>query len=72
MVSLTDGETVLLRLPDVDPDLVIADVFLPARNGFEETSALLMYTAKWSRNSSRERELKTYLEARLQRARRRS
>jgi len=35
VVSLTDGETAVLRLQDVDPDLVIADVFLPGRNGFE-------------------------------------
>lgn len=35
VVSLTDGETALLRLADVDPDLVIADVFLPGRNGYE-------------------------------------
>jgi len=35
VVSLTDGETALLRLSDVDPDLVIADVFLPGKNGFE-------------------------------------
>ena len=35
VVSLTDGETAMIRLPDVDPDLVIADVFLPGRSGFE-------------------------------------
>jgi CheY-like chemotaxis protein len=35
VVSLTHGETALLRLADVDPDLVIADVFLPGCNGFE-------------------------------------
>jgi CheY-like chemotaxis protein len=35
VVSLTDGETAITRLADVDPDLVIADVFLPGRNGFE-------------------------------------
>ena len=35
VVSLTNGETAMLRLADVDPDLVIADVFLPGRNGFE-------------------------------------
>ena len=29
VVSLTDGETAMLRLADVDPDLVLADVFLP-------------------------------------------
>jgi DNA-binding response OmpR family regulator len=35
VVSLTDGETAFLRLADVDPDLVIADVFLPGRSGFD-------------------------------------
>jgi CheY-like chemotaxis protein len=35
VVSLTDGETAMVRLGDVDPDLVIADVFLPGRSGFE-------------------------------------
>jgi CheY-like chemotaxis protein len=35
VASVTDGETALIRLADVDPDLVIADVFLPGRNGFE-------------------------------------
>ncbi len=35
VVSLTDGATALLRLADVDPDLVIADVFMPGCNGFD-------------------------------------
>jgi PleD family two-component response regulator len=35
VVSLTDGHTAAMRLADVDPDLVIADVFLPGQNGFE-------------------------------------
>lgn len=35
VVSLTDGETVMLRLRDVDPDLIIADVFLPLKSGFD-------------------------------------
>jgi CheY-like chemotaxis protein len=35
VVSVTDGETALVRLPDVDPDVVIADAFLPRRSGFE-------------------------------------
>jgi CheY-like chemotaxis protein len=35
VASVTDGETALLRMSDVDPDLVIADVFLPGQNGFE-------------------------------------
>jgi PleD family two-component response regulator len=35
VVSLTDGENALLRLSDVDPDLVLADVFLPNKSGFD-------------------------------------
>ena len=35
VVSLTDGENALLRLTDVDPDLVLADVFLPNKSGFD-------------------------------------
>lgn len=35
VVSLTDGETVMLRLRDVDPDLIIADVFLPGKSGLD-------------------------------------
>ncbi len=35
VVSLTDGDAALLRLSDVDPDLILADVFLPAKSGME-------------------------------------
>src|SRR5277367_6166023 len=35
VVSLTDGEAALKRLTDVDPDLILADVFLPAKSGME-------------------------------------
>ena len=35
VVSITDGDTAMLRMADVDPDLVIADAFLPGRGGFE-------------------------------------
>jgi CheY-like chemotaxis protein len=35
VVSVTDGDTALLRLGDVDPDVIIADVFLPGRSGIE-------------------------------------
>ena len=35
VVSVTDGATALRRLSDVDPDLLITDVYLPAKNGFE-------------------------------------
>jgi DNA-binding response OmpR family regulator len=35
VVSVTDGHTALMRLADVDPDLMIVDVFLPGKDGFE-------------------------------------
>jgi CheY-like chemotaxis protein len=35
VVSLTDGNAALSRLADVDPDLILADVFLPGKSGFE-------------------------------------
>lgn len=35
VVSVTDGDTALLRLADVDPDLILADVFLPRKSGFD-------------------------------------
>lgn len=35
VVSVTDGETALLRLADVDPDVLLADAFLPGKNGYE-------------------------------------
>jgi CheY-like chemotaxis protein len=35
VVSVTDGATALRRLEDVKPDLLITDVFLPTKNGFE-------------------------------------
>lgn len=35
VVSITEGETALLRLADVDPDLILADVFLPGKSGFD-------------------------------------
>lgn len=35
VVSLTDGDSAVLRLNDVDPDLILADVFLPGKSGFD-------------------------------------
>jgi CheY-like chemotaxis protein len=35
VVTVTDGETALVRLPDVDPDVILADVSLPQRSGYE-------------------------------------
>jgi CheY-like chemotaxis protein len=35
VATVTDGETVLLRLKDLTPDLVLADISLPSRSGYE-------------------------------------
>jgi len=35
VVTVTDGHTALVRLADVDPDLILADVSLPGRSGYE-------------------------------------
>jgi|SRR5579863_4321043 len=35
VVTATDGKTAVERLPSIDPDVVIADVFLPGRSGFD-------------------------------------
>jgi CheY-like chemotaxis protein len=35
VVTVTDGETAVIRLKDVDPDVVLADIFLPLRSGYE-------------------------------------
>jgi CheY-like chemotaxis protein len=35
VVSLTDGNAAMSRLADVDPDLILVDVFLPGKSGFE-------------------------------------
>jgi CheY-like chemotaxis protein len=35
VVTVTDGETALIRLADVDPDVLLADVFLPHKSGYE-------------------------------------
>jgi len=35
VVSVTDGAVALRRLKDVNPDLLITDVFLPTKNGFD-------------------------------------
>ena len=35
VVTLADGETAAERLPSIDPDVVIADVFLPGRSGLD-------------------------------------
>jgi CheY-like chemotaxis protein len=35
VVTVTDGQTALLRLADVDPDVVFADISLPGRSGYD-------------------------------------
>jgi CheY-like chemotaxis protein len=35
VVTVSDGDSALLRLEDVDPDLVLADVAMPHRSGYE-------------------------------------
>lgn len=35
VVTVTDGQTALIRLVDVDPDVVFADVSLPRRTGYD-------------------------------------
>ncbi len=40
VVSVTDGAVALRRLPDVDPDILITDVYLPGKNAFELARSL--------------------------------
>ena len=35
MVAVGNGEAAVRKLSDVKPDLVLADVFMPVRNGYE-------------------------------------
>ena len=35
VVTITDGATALLRLDDVDPDVILVDVAMPTRSGYE-------------------------------------
>ena len=35
VVTVTDGDTAMLRLDDVRPDVVLVDVFLPIRSGYD-------------------------------------
>jgi CheY-like chemotaxis protein len=35
VVTVGNGEAAVRRLPDADPDVVLADVFMPVRNGYE-------------------------------------
>src|SRR6202795_2524137 len=35
VITLGNGEAAVRRLPDANPDLILADVFMPVRNGYE-------------------------------------
>lgn len=35
VVTITDGATALVRLRDVDPDLILVDVLMPSKSGYE-------------------------------------
>ena len=35
VVSVSNGDAAERRLPEVDPDLVLADIFMPGKNGYE-------------------------------------
>ncbi|HXW62757.1 MAG TPA: response regulator [Candidatus Acidoferrales bacterium] len=35
VVSVGNGEAAVRRIPDLKPDLVLADIFMPVRNGYE-------------------------------------
>jgi CheY-like chemotaxis protein len=35
VITVTDGETALMRLADADPDVVLADASLPGRSGYD-------------------------------------
>jgi len=35
VVTVTDGQTALMRLADVDPDIVVADISLPRKSGYQ-------------------------------------
>src|ERR1043165_191164 len=35
VVTVSDGDSALIRLEDVDPDVVLADAIMPKRSGYE-------------------------------------
>ena len=39
VATVTDGETAVLRLKDLAPDMILADISLPSRSGYVLTSA---------------------------------
>ena len=57
VVTVTDGQTALVRLADVDPDVVFADISLPGRSGYEVCREI--------KNSPRHRHVRVVLTAGL-------
>jgi DNA-binding response OmpR family regulator len=55
VVSITDGATALHRLADVDPDLILADAFLPAKSGFD--------LCRYVKNQSRHKHVRVVMTA---------
>jgi len=47
VVSVTDGATALIRLRDFEPDVVITDVSLPDRSGYDLCSEIKRTISKW-------------------------
>src|SRR5277367_4430255 len=35
VTAVGNGEAAVRRMPDLNPDLVLADIFMPVRNGYE-------------------------------------
>jgi CheY-like chemotaxis protein len=35
VISVGNGEAAVRRIPDLNPDLILADIFMPVRNGYE-------------------------------------
>jgi PleD family two-component response regulator len=55
VVSVTDGDTALVRLADVDPDVILASVLLPRKNGYE--------ICRWVKEHVRQRHTRVVLTA---------
>ncbi len=57
VVSVTDGDTAMVRLGDVDPDVILADVLLPNKSGYE--------ICEFVKNQARHRHVRVILTAGL-------
>ena len=49
VVAVGNGEAAVRKIADVRPDLVLADVFMPVRNGYEVHGEVRAAT-RWSRS----------------------